>query len=126
GSVLPSDPPEGASEVLRERIVDVDLLPRPRMPEAEALRVEERTGEPERLRRVSSTPVGGIAEDRVTDRGEVHAERVGPPRPRRGGEERSARAETLRDLEACLRLAAGPGSHADPRPGARERRVDGE
>src|SRR6266566_365852 len=89
--LVATDPREHVREVIRQRILECDLLTRDRMPEPEPPRVQEGPGEPHPQRLISPAPVGAVAQDRVSDRAEVHPDLVRPAGLRHRLHERRSR-----------------------------------
>ena len=87
--------------------------------------MEERPLQTEPARVVARAAIGAVAKDRVPDRGQVHADLVGPAGLGNRLHERRP-VEALKDLEPRLRSATPLGVHDDPRRLPAERRVHRE
>src|SRR5438477_3400496 len=90
-SLVETDLREHVGEVIRQRILERDLLAGDRMPEPEPPGVQEGPGEPHPQRLISPAPVGAVAQDRVSDRAQVHPDLVRPAGLRRRLHQRRAR-----------------------------------
>src|SRR2546430_7537661 len=77
-SLVATGPFEHVREVIGQWILERDLLTRYWMPEPEPPRVQEGPGEPDPHRLISPAPVGAVAQDRVSDRAQVHPDLVRP------------------------------------------------